>query len=909
MSSEVEYANDGVRVYDSAGILLGHLGSFETLADQIAAFARASVAYKQDGTQVVSDAPRYEYARQPAPVWQDMFDTDQLAAQYTSGGDSPATWAVSGGVLTGTGGAQAILIKNNLIVQDCEIEVNSDQAGNSGVVARYQNNNNYYVLCLSDDSGDNPSLSLRLNKRVGGVYTQFATADITWPRGTSKRIKWRLCGSLQEVYVNETKYISATDTALTGGGVGLRNNSATAAGRFLDFEVYSASQGIMAEEGTTNLLTANQSHPISGTTGFQPVGGATISQVASPSWAGGGALHVLCPNTSDWYGAGISLLSLTGGIPYTFSVYVRGSGSVGFGLSQGSFHVWLAAIGPITLTDTWQRITFTYTPTSAASDYYLSIQQWDSPVVSSFYIDGLQMEQKAYATSWQIGGTARAAETLAIPTAGVLTKGNWAVELVYNPKTAPALVSCWGMQIDANNWYRILIYSNGAFQCSVTSGGTEQACTGTLGIPFSAGTPYAICFCGNGSTLSLFVNNTQFDAISYAETIGALPASMYIGSDGAGNQQCDGPIHDLRISNRARTLVEHQAYYNSGKPQESDGDTALLMRMGYNLNQTTRKFGLWLVSGEIGAGTAIAGNPAGNLETKNGAQSKANAAQDTAINTAAANANIQISNHNALQSPHNLPSYCKMQNDGFKIFDAADLLRAHWGQVEPGVYGGKVFHSDGSYTRMDADGFKRYIAGAGKRYHYLINVGEDTTRQTMYYLAYFAFPTCPIPINFPGGSTWYSGSVCSWTSFNYTPGGDPPSASGPYGFIYDIPVNLVANKTVTLPSEYRGKDFQVFLYPKRIYTESYIIVYQGLSCKCGEPQVYLNVVSKDIPNGTFTVQAYTYQTFDRQRQWFGDAVSGDVFKVNMGGYITTNYTEYEISRLLQGLDFGYIVIF
>lgn len=54
------YVGDGVKVYDEQGNLVGHLGSFETLGDQTATFSRNSVAYKQDGTQVAANVPRFE---------------------------------------------------------------------------------------------------------------------------------------------------------------------------------------------------------------------------------------------------------------------------------------------------------------------------------------------------------------------------------------------------------------------------------------------------------------------------------------------------------------------------------------------------------------------------------------------------------------------------------------------------------------------------------------------------------------------------------------------------------------------------------------------------------------------------------------------------------------------------------
>lgn len=54
------YTGDGTKVYDEAGNLVGHFGSFETLGDQTATFTRPSVAYTSTGQQVAANVPRYE---------------------------------------------------------------------------------------------------------------------------------------------------------------------------------------------------------------------------------------------------------------------------------------------------------------------------------------------------------------------------------------------------------------------------------------------------------------------------------------------------------------------------------------------------------------------------------------------------------------------------------------------------------------------------------------------------------------------------------------------------------------------------------------------------------------------------------------------------------------------------------
>ena len=55
-----KFQGDGMKVYNQEGDLMSHHGIFETTGNPVATFARASTAYKQDGTQVASGQPRFE---------------------------------------------------------------------------------------------------------------------------------------------------------------------------------------------------------------------------------------------------------------------------------------------------------------------------------------------------------------------------------------------------------------------------------------------------------------------------------------------------------------------------------------------------------------------------------------------------------------------------------------------------------------------------------------------------------------------------------------------------------------------------------------------------------------------------------------------------------------------------------
>ena len=160
--------------------------------------------------------------------YEDTFDVDSTGS-YTQSSDSPGTWSIASGELSGINGTQSVFIRNGTSYTDVKIECDINQAQDAGLVVRFINNSNYYLLALADDSSVTPTQNLRLFKRVSGTYTQLASADITWARGTSNTVRFSASGTTLSALVNGTSALSVTDSALSSpGGVGMRNNASTA---------------------------------------------------------------------------------------------------------------------------------------------------------------------------------------------------------------------------------------------------------------------------------------------------------------------------------------------------------------------------------------------------------------------------------------------------------------------------------------------------------------------------------------------------------------------------------------------------------------------------------------------------------------------------------------------------------
>jgi len=85
----------------------------------------------------------------------------------------------------------------------------------------------------------------------------------------------------------------------------------------------------------------------------------------------------------------------------------------------------------------------------------------------------------------------------------------------------------------------------------------------------------------------------------------------------------------------------------------------------------------------------------------------------------------KVDAHNAQESPHNLPSYTKMQSDGIKVYDTGSNLRCHLGQYAAGKYGLKVINGE-IYSTL----FSTRIPGETKAYAEITTDGDITIYDT-----------------------------------------------------------------------------------------------------------------------------------------------------------------------------------
>lgn len=105
---------------------------------------------------------------------------------------------------------------NYSVQADVKVE-NFNGSNRTYVAGRYLDGNNFYAASISNSSGG----KLELRKKVGGSTTTLATADFAVTTGVWYKIKLELDGSSLKMYVNDSLQLTASDSALTGGGIGL----------------------------------------------------------------------------------------------------------------------------------------------------------------------------------------------------------------------------------------------------------------------------------------------------------------------------------------------------------------------------------------------------------------------------------------------------------------------------------------------------------------------------------------------------------------------------------------------------------------------------------------------------------------------------------------------------------------
>src|SRR3990170_7946486 len=89
-----------------------------------------------------------------------------------------------------------------------------------GLLARYKDSNNYYMLRINKAS----EARLELSKKVGGASTIFASYPVVTAADTLYTLRMTVRGNVLRGYLNGSSLFEVTDAAVDAGKIGFRTN-------------------------------------------------------------------------------------------------------------------------------------------------------------------------------------------------------------------------------------------------------------------------------------------------------------------------------------------------------------------------------------------------------------------------------------------------------------------------------------------------------------------------------------------------------------------------------------------------------------------------------------------------------------------------------------------------------------
>lgn len=335
---------------------------------------------------------------------------------------------------------------------------------------------------------------------------------------------------------------------------------------------------LLIEEATTNIIPAAD-HDFQGSP-WSSYGGATVTITANQSdpFGGKNAYRIQTSggtNILKYYGSWGTSAS---GTSYAHSVWVKClTGTVQVRANVGGQY------RNITPSDGWVRVQLLGTG-DGSTQIQIQFRALNTTDSLDFIAYRPQIETKAYVTSWT--DSTRSAESLLIPTAGVLNPSEGTIEF----KVKPLIVTNW------NNFFNMAT-SNGRFLLFFGADGSATFDYGpnNSGPSAPAGSIapnswYYIALRWSATTgkQALFINGIKYEKDLPNGVASSFPLVVSVVNN------YSAYITSLRISFRARTDEEIVAVAQSQLPLAWDVDTTYLLLFENNIDLPADRQGVWI---------------------------------------------------------------------------------------------------------------------------------------------------------------------------------------------------------------------------------------------------------------------------------------------------------------------------
>uniref|UniRef100_UPI00261E1DDE phage tail spike protein n=1 Tax=Bacteroides sp. TaxID=29523 RepID=UPI00261E1DDE len=354
----------------------------------------------------------------------------------------------------------------------------------------------------------------------------------------------------------------ADELSFVRESIAIKQDGSQVAANIPRYETGKFGKAIMVEEGTPNLLSANQSSVETNTTGFTSNNGAVLTRDITKYWTGNASLKVV--STGGTYQGFCVTASVTTGLVYTFSVYLYSDAQANISVTLSDTRT-RADISITLNAGIWTRFSFPFPITMTSSGTFLMFVR--NTAAGTFYADGLQLEQKSYATSWILGGTTRQPELLSFPTTGLSpTTGTISVWVNVNTISKRQITTDWPMIFCCNKSGGISLrvgHNNNTTQWYIWA---ESSSGGFCPDSLTPNGWHMFTATWNASYMKLYIDGTEVISVSNPQ----LPLdilSIDLGySSTVTLSYADTLFDELRIDSVARTADEIKSWYNARSP-------------------------------------------------------------------------------------------------------------------------------------------------------------------------------------------------------------------------------------------------------------------------------------------------------------------------------------------------------
>lgn len=333
------------------------------------------------------------------------------------------------------------------------------------------------------------------------------------------------------------------------------------------YEAAKYGNGVTIENGTTNKLTANQSSVETDLTGLEAIG-ETIARDTATYRSGVASLKAVSP--VQWHGwrlAAGTRPAGSAGTTYTASLWIKGEAGKALHLYMAFMNAGGSDISTVdvgaTATGSWQRMQVS--GLAPASTAVLDMRVYNADATAqTFYSDQMQIESVPWASTWDLGGGTRNAETLTIPQAGVSNAAG-TFEAWITLLRAPGTNQQYLLDLDgaANHSLKFYVRTDGKLECVFGTGAAEVTITGTNALV--AGTLYHVAVTWSAAGVTIYRAGSSEGTSGSAPSL-AAGALVYLGCAASGQYQLDGIMDDLRIEDNARSGTEIGADAASSTP-------------------------------------------------------------------------------------------------------------------------------------------------------------------------------------------------------------------------------------------------------------------------------------------------------------------------------------------------------